>query len=326
MFEKFHLSFEDLKHDMKSVFGNGYSVRNITNMHGGAQKVVYKIECENGFTCMLYVWDIASNYFQDEVRNDTSDERSYSSDLFELNNAYLFEIGVRTPNLYYMSKDRARYPFDYAFVECVLGQSAEAYMSADASEQKVVFSRINEMLGCMHAISRKTYGNLVDELDHAEPCHYIQLRNAKEQLSYLANHSEKIRAKETMITDFIHKLESRIAKRERYGFIHGELGPDHVLVNDKLEPYLIDIEGAAFYDIEHEHSFLAFRFGDVYNRYLNQENLDRDRMRFYRLHHHISCASGGLKLLHRGFPNRALAEAIYTYNMKSVLEGLESIG
>jgi hypothetical protein len=46
------------------------------------------------------------------------------------------------------------------------------------------------------------------------------------------------------------------------GFIHGELGPDHILVNESLTPFLIDIEWAMFFDIEHEHSFLELRFGD----------------------------------------------------------------
>jgi hypothetical protein len=324
MVEECHISLEDLERDMRSVFGNGYLVRSVAKMHGGAQKVVYKLECQNGFACMLYVWDMASNYFQDEISDNTEDERSYGSDLFELNNDYLGRIGIRTAKLYYMSKDKARYPFDYAYVEFVQGHNAEAYISSDAYEQKVVFSRIKELLERMHAVNRKSYGNLVSELDRADPCHHKQLRNAKEQLSYLVKHSEEMKMKETMIINLIHKLETRIVGRETYGFIHGELGPDHVLVNEKLEPYLIDIEGAAFHDIEHEHSFLAFRFGDVYNRYMSGQNLDPDRMRFYRLHHHISCASGGLKLLQRGFPNKAFAEAIYTYNMKSVLDSLEN--
>ena len=55
--------------------------------------------------------------------------------------------------------------------------------------------------------------------------------------------------------------------------LYMELGPDHVLINDKLEPYLIDIEGTEFFDIEHEHSFLQFRFGDYY-RYLKNDTLD----------------------------------------------------
>ena len=61
----------------------------------------------------------------------------------------------------------------------------------------------------------------------------------------------------------LHELESRIDSRKRYGFIHGELGPDHVLVTDRLEPYLIDIEGAQFFDIEHEHTFLECDSGSI---------------------------------------------------------------
>lgn len=82
---------------------------------------------------------------------------------------------------------------------------------------------------------------------------------------------------------------------------------------------MIDIEGAMFYDIEYEHSFLELRFGEHY-RYLKNENLDRNRMLFYKLYHHISCTAGGLKLLHRGHPNKKLAKEIADYNYRSALK------
>lgn len=46
-----------------------------------------------------------------------------------------------------------------------------------------------------------------------------------------------------------------------------------------------------YYDTEYEHSFMEFRFGDAYS-YLKNDRLDRNRMLFYKLYHHISCTAG----------------------------------
>lgn len=45
------------------VFGSSYVVSGVSRMHGGAQKVVYKVDCTNGFSSVLYVWDLSMNFF-----------------------------------------------------------------------------------------------------------------------------------------------------------------------------------------------------------------------------------------------------------------------
>ena len=40
-----HLNQADLQDYIRTVFGTGYSATRVSKMHGGAQKVVYKIEC-----------------------------------------------------------------------------------------------------------------------------------------------------------------------------------------------------------------------------------------------------------------------------------------
>ncbi|MCQ6561381.1 phosphotransferase family protein [Paenibacillus mendelii] len=308
---------------MERVLGTGYTVTNVARMHGGAQKVIYKIDCSNGFSCVLYVWDLTMNYFQEEIANEASGERSYGGSLFEQNNKYLTQRGIRTPALYHLNRDRDRYPFDYALVEYVEGPKAEAYFEhADRRVQNTVFQRLGDMLARMHADERQVHGELDQCGLDTRACHLRQLENAKVQLAYAAQHMDSMRANQSKLLDKLVELESRIEPRRRYGFIHGELGPDHVLVNDKLEPYLIDIEGAAFFDIEHEHSFLEFRFGDYY-RYLKNDTLDPNRMLFYRYHHHLSLVSGGLKLLHRGFPDQQFAKDLAEGHARSALRFME---
>lgn len=318
-----HLDQADLQDYIRRVFGTGYIIASVSKMHGGAQKVVYKIDCSNGFSCVLYVWDLTMSYFQEETANKDVSEISYGSDLFELNNKYLTENGIRTPFLYDLNKEKERYPFDYALVEFIDGQKAEAYFHhSDSRVQDKVFQRLGEMLTGMHAAKSQIYGKQNQIRANTVNCHLLQLENAKLQLSYASRHMDCIRVNQSKLFDILHELESRIKPRTQYGFIHGELGPDHVLVNDKLETFLIDIEGAMFFDIEHEHSFMKLRFGDFY-RYLEDDTLDPDRMLFYRFHHHISLTSGGLKLLHRGFPNQPFAKELAEYHSECALRFIE---
>jgi hypothetical protein len=148
------------------------------------------------------------------------------------------------------------------------------------------------------------------------------MKNAKRELAYASQHIGSIGANQSKLLDIMYELESRIEPRSRYGFIHGELGPDHVLINANLEPYLIDIEGAGFFDIEHEHSFLEFRFGDFY-RYLMKDTLDPHRMLFYRFHHHIGLTAGGLQLIHRGYPDQQFAKGIADHHSRCALRFIE---
>lgn len=122
-----HLDETDVQEYVGKVLGTGYTVADVTKMHGGAQKVVYKIHCRNGFACVLYVWDLTKNYFQEEIANESVHERSFGGHSFETNNRWLRNHGISTPTLYDLHTGQDRYPFDYALVECIEGQKAEAY-------------------------------------------------------------------------------------------------------------------------------------------------------------------------------------------------------
>ncbi|WP_246354181.1 phosphotransferase family protein [Paenibacillus phytohabitans] len=319
-----HLDPAALQAYVEKVFGTSYAVAMVTKMHGGAQKVVYKIDCTNGFSCVLYVWDITMNYFQQEIAGQNTNAQSYGSEQFEINNRYLLEHSIRTPALYDMNKDRNPYDFDYALVEYVAGQAAEAYFShSDSRVKDTIFQRLGDMITGMHAGESEIYGK-PDQTEHdTGQCHLIQLQNAIIQLTYASEYIDVIRRNQGKLLDMLYKLESRVEPRRRYGYIHGELGPNHVLVTDQLEPCLIDIEGAGFYDIEHEHSFMEFRFGDFY-RFLKNDNLDVNRKLFYQYHHHLSLISAGLKLAQRGYPDQQTAKGISDYHTRRALQFIES--
>ncbi|WP_018754888.1 phosphotransferase [Paenibacillus terrigena] len=319
MERNFHLDLSDLQTYVGNVFGTNHRVTDMVRLHGGAQKVIYRLNCSNGFSCVLYVWDLTMNFFQEEIESNGADHRSYGSDLFAMNNRFFKEQGIRTPALYDLNQDQTKYPFDYALVEYMEGQKAEVYFhESDTRVQDALFHQIGDMLAGMHGNIRQTFGKVNDREEARENCHLLQKKDAENQLLYASQYIEPIKAHYSQLLDMLHVLASRIAPRNRYGFIHGELGPDHILVNQQLEPYLIDIEGAEFYDIELEHSFLELRFGEYY-RYLKHDTLDPNRMAFYRFYYHISLTAGGLKLLHRGFPDQQFARDLAAYHSRCAL-------
>lgn len=322
-----HLKRSDLQEEMRRLFGSACLIARVERMSGGAQKAVYKVECADGFACVLYVWDLGVNYFREDLQVMEPEAWSYGSELFETNHHELTRLGVRTPGLYSLNRKKDRYPFDYALVEYIDGPKAETCLNGgDAKAKDRVMRRIGEMVSSMHATERtfwgKTGGSDAPGGTALRSCHLVQLENARKQLAYAANHLDSFRTNRNRLLDALHRLESRIEPRHRYGLIHGELGPDHVLVNGQLEPYLIDIEGAEYFDIEHEHSFLEFRFGESY-RYFANPSLDPDRMRFYRYHHFLSLTAGGLKLLHRGFPDQAFARGLAEAHSRNALRMME---
>lgn len=77
-----HLTHEELQDYVYNVFGTGYHLTQCARVHGGAQKVIYKMDFKNGFICLLYVWDISSNYFQEEILNEPTFHSAYGSELF----------------------------------------------------------------------------------------------------------------------------------------------------------------------------------------------------------------------------------------------------
>ncbi|MGH4138763.1 hypothetical protein [Clostridium sp.] len=90
--------------------GINYSVLHIMRIYGGARKVTYKIECDQNFCCILYVWDNSMNYFNEETKDNIVFE-SNGADLFELNNKFLIQNGIRTPIIYYIDKSKRNFMF-----------------------------------------------------------------------------------------------------------------------------------------------------------------------------------------------------------------------
>jgi hypothetical protein len=100
--------------------------------------------------------------------------------------------------------------------------------------------------------------------------------------------------------------------------VHGELGPDHVLVGPGGGPVLIDIEGLMYGDVEVEHCWAKMRFREHYGP-LHVEGLDPRRLRYYQYTMHLSLVGGPLRIAEGDFPNREWMLGLAEYHLTRAL-------
>lgn len=122
----------------------------------------------------------------------------------------------------------------------------------------------------------------------------------------------------------LREFARAVSPRRHYSLVHGELGPEHVLVDAAGNAVLIDVEGLMFADPEWDHAYLAMRF-EQYSRFLAVPGLDQHRLRLYALALHLSLIAGPLRLLDGGdYPDRAFMLEIATHHTDRTLSFLNS--
>ncbi|MDG4790913.1 phosphotransferase [Micromonospora sp. WMMD1102] len=267
------------------------------------------------------------------------------SELFEAADAILAAAGVRTPEVLLLDRSRSRYPADVALVEDVPGPNLEQRLAADPVRAAGTLARLAELLAAMRdcrgtrlgkvaTLARPTDGTdrtadastpvsgasaSVSGASAPQPSAVEVVRDrALADLAEAARRDGRIAGDRVRLTELLSGLSAGIAPRTTYGLVHGELGPDHVLVDADSEPVLIDIEGLMFFDVEWEHVFLRLRFGEHYSP-LAVDGLDERRLRFYQLAQHLSLVAGPLRLLDGDFPDRDFMRGIAARHAERVL-------
>ncbi|WP_121398718.1 phosphotransferase family protein [Micromonospora sp. M71_S20] len=229
--------------------------------------------------------------------------------------------GVRVPRLL-LAPTAGLLPGEVAVVQDVRGGTLQDLRRRDPRRAGVVLARLGDAVRSMHARRRDRYGRPgLDGPTPGRPVERIVLDRALRDLTEAAARVERIAAVRDRLADALAERCAAVTPRSRYGLIHGELGPDHVLVDERDRPVLVDIEGAVFLDVEWEHAFLELRFGDAYAA-LAVDGLDGNRMRLCRLATHLSLVAGPLRLLDGDFPDRAGMLAIVEHNITRTLEQL----
>lgn len=317
---------EQLASAARVALGGGRRLEAVERIAGGSKKGVYRLVMDDATTAIAYLWDDAENYWPAaEGDDDLTDPFSpgLALGLFEAAHARLDALGVRVPAIRLVDRDAAYYPADLAIVEDLPGESLEKMLARDPRAAAPVMARFAESLEAMRGHRAPAYGKVavVDGggTSRGTSCEGMVLDRALRDLTEAASRDPRIAGAHDRLEGRLLRLAAAVRPRTEYSAVHGELGPDHVLVDADGKPVVIDIEGVMYFDVEWEHVFLQIRLHDAY-RPLGVAGLDGDRLAFYMLAQRLSLTAGPLRLLDGDFPDRAFMAGIAEYNLKRALE------
>ncbi|MEU1231160.1 phosphotransferase [Streptomyces sp. NPDC005828] len=317
---------EDLSVLVGDALGAGCRVVAVDRLRGGSRKGVYRVLVDGSrlTSVIVYSWAAEENFWPGGQPVDSTDPFAPASGLtpFLAAQRSLDSLGVRVPRVLMADDSERRYPAHVAVVEDVAGGTLEALFATDPSRAAAALDDLAGMLGAMHRHRAPRYGRVdllgQDGTEAGVPCEQLVLDRALRDLHEAAGRGGGIAAAADALHDRLHELAARVGPRTEYGLIHGELGPDHVLVDGDGRPVLIDIEGLMHFDIEWEHVFLRLRFGEHYAA-LSRQGLDPQRIDLYELAMRLSLVAGPLRLLDGDFPDRALMQEIAEHNAEEAL-------
>ncbi|MGW1774980.1 phosphotransferase family protein [Streptomyces sp. NPDC002104] len=320
---------EDLSGVVRDALGGAVRVAGVERLRGGSKKGVYRVGLTGSGTpsVIVYSWADEENFWPGGTAGEGAggtDPFAPASGLepFLAAQRLLHGLGARVPRLLLADAGRQRYAADVAVVEDVAGGTLEALFESDPGAARKALADLAGTLGRMHGHRAPRYGR-VDLLERggAAPgssCEQLVLDRALADLAQAAGRDSRIGAARGRLDDRLRTLRALVAPRTEHGLIHGELGPDHVLVAPGGEAVLIDIEGLMYFDVEWEHVFLRLRFQERYEA-LARTGLDPRRLDLYALAMRLSLVAGPLRLLDGDFPDREFMQGIAEHNLAEAL-------
>lgn len=307
-------------------FGADRKLAALDRLTGGSKKGVYRLRLDDQTTVILYVWATSENYWPPApaVPDDPFTDAS-GAELFTANYAALTAAGVRTPRLLMLDRGGRYLQADLALVEDVGVVTLEALMEQDPAAAATPLSTLGDALRRMHTTRGPHYGKLAaiahGEAPRARSTEDIIQDRALGHLDAAAVREARLADARERIADHVRRLRCAVTARQEYGLIHGELGPDHVLVTPSGEPAMVDIEGLTFFDVEWEHAWLQMRFGDAYSA-LRPIELDLNRLELHRYAQVLSLIEGPLRIADTDFPNRQWMLDLAEWNITKALAAI----
>lgn len=301
-----------------AAFGPHRALTAVPRLRGGSKKGVYRLTLDDGTTAVAYVWSPDEDYW-DQPDSDPRDPFSHASgpDLFEASYHRLAAVGARTPRLLHMDREARA-----AVVEDLPGGSLEALLRRDPAAARPALELLAESLDALRDCRAPGHGKvpLVDNggSSHGTSPARLLTDRALADIAETAARDPRVAAARERLEEAVRSLAAEVRPRAPYTLVHGELGPDHVLLDTEGRPALIDIEGLMYGDAEWEHVFLRFRFGPHYD-VLRAPDLDEHRLRLYRLAMHLNLVAGPLRLLDGDFPDREFMRGIVEHNLAQAL-------
>ncbi|MFD8672294.1 phosphotransferase family protein [Streptomyces seoulensis] len=291
----------ELRRLVREALGPGCRVTGVERLRGGSKKGVYRMTLAGAGappTVIAYSWAPQENYWPSVPTPHPSGLAPFLSAHHTLQSA-----GVRTPHVLYASE-----PADLALVEDIPGDTLETAFTTDPPRAAKALAKLSMALDHMAA--------------HTSPADHtsedVTLTRALDDLTEAAAREPRIHAAAPALTDRLHELHSALTPRATYSLVHGELGPDHILLTPDADPALIDIESLTHADPEQEHAYLRLRFGPHYAP-LARPTLDPTRLSLHTLALHLSLVAGPLRLLTGDFPHRDAMRGIAEHNTREAL-------
>ncbi|GAB2482120.1 phosphotransferase [Nocardiopsis aegyptia] len=328
---------------LREALGPGYRITGVDRLRGGSKKGVYRLGLDGGAasSVVVYRWTSGENFWPATDEDDPADPFSPASgpSLFLSARRALDRLGVRVPRLLWTdtgngagdgghgdggSRD-AGGPggaIGVAVVEDVPGDTLEAALTTDPRRAAPALADLARSLDLMWR-ERGPHHDRVELLERGgtslgESCERLVLDRALRDLAEAAGRDARIAAARDRLADHLRRLVARVAPRAEYSLVHGELGPDHVLIDADGRAVLIDIEGLMYFDAEWEHVFLRLRFPEHYD-VLRRPGLDPARLDLYELAMRLSLVAGPLRLLDGDFPDREAMLGIAEHNLGRAL-------
>ncbi|WP_433249337.1 phosphotransferase family protein [Streptosporangium sp. CA-135522] len=314
---------DDVRDLVAEQFGGGRRLAALDRLTGGSKKGVYRLRLDDETTAILYVWATGENYWPPSptVPDDPFTDAS-GAELFATNHAALAAAGVRTPRLLMLDRDGRYLEADVALVEDVGAVKLEELMEHDPAAAAMPLSTLGDALRRMHTTLGPKYGKLAaitrGKAPQTRRTEDIIVDRALGHLDAAATRDARLADAHDRIAGHVRHLRGVVTARETYGLVHGELGPDHVLVTPAGEPVMIDFEGLAYFDVEWEHAWLQMRFGDAYP-VLRPVDLDPHRLELYRYAQVLSLIEGPLRIADTDFPNRQWMLDLAEWNITKAL-------
>jgi hypothetical protein len=316
---------EDLSGVVSDALGKRRRIAGVDRLRGGTKKGVYRIRLDGTgpASLIVYRWADEENFWPGAA-GEVTDPFAPVSGLvpFLAARRRLDEVGARVPRVLWTDDTRQRHAADVAVVEDITGGTLEALFDTDPGRADAALNDLARTLDLMHRHHAPRYGR-VDLLERGgvalgDSCEQLVLDRALRDLDEAAGRDTRIAAARGRLDERLRALRALVVPRTEYGLIHGELGPDHVLVSAEGHPVLIDVEGLMYFDVEWEHVFLRLRFGERYAA-LSRPGLDPRRLGLYALAMHLSLVAGPLRLLDGDFPDREFMHAIVEHNLREAL-------
>jgi hypothetical protein len=318
---------EDLAGATQAALGGRRQLQGVARLAGGTTKGVYRLTLDDGTTVIAYLWAESENYWP-QAPNDKDVADPFSSgngiDLFATAHSRLASLGLRVPEIYLLDRGRGDYPAaDMAILEDFPGEDLLAFWERDPVAAAPTLARLRAGLAAMRDFRGRAPGK-VSFIDAGgtplwptseEAVLALGLRCVAEA----ADRDRRIADNRERLTDRLHELAAAVQPRAKHSVVHGELGLDHVLVDNDGNPVIIDIEDLMYFDVEWEHVHMQVRLGRDWASTVGVEDLDQDRLALYMLAQRLFLVAGPLRLLDGDFPDRAFVRSIIEHNLHQAL-------